>query len=113
MQNKICVVTGSNTGIGKSTAIGLATLGAEVVMVCRNQAKGEKSRQQIIKESKNNAVHLFIADLSSMNEVRKLSKEIHLKFNKIDVLINNAGIITLHRQSTVDGYEYQLSVNYL
>jgi NAD(P)-dependent dehydrogenase (short-subunit alcohol dehydrogenase family) len=54
-----------------------------------------------------------IADLSSMTEVRNLSKEIHSKFNKIDVLINNAGLITRQRHSTVDGYEYQFAVNYL
>ena len=113
MRNKTCIVTGSNTGIGKATAAGLASLGAEVIMVCRNKEKGEKARGQIIRQSKNNAVHLLIADLSSMNEVRDLSKEIHLKFNKIDVLINNAGLITLLRQSTVDKYEYQFAVNYL
>ena len=113
MRNKTCIVTGSNTGIGKATAAGLASLGAEVIMVCRNKEKGEKARGQIIRQNKNNAVHLLIADLSSMNEVRDLSKEIHLKFNKIDVLINNAGLITLLRQSTVDKYEYQFAVNYL
>lgn len=113
MKDKTCIITGSNTGIGKATAMGLASLGNEVIMVCRDKERGEKSRQQIIKESKNNEVHLLIADLSSMNEVIKLSKEIHSKFSKIDVLINNAGIITLQRQSTIDGYEYQLAVNYL
>lgn len=113
MKNKICLVTGANTGIGKATAIGLASLGAEVIMVCRNKDKSEKALKQIIRQSKNNAVHLLIADLSSMNEVRNLSKEIHSKFNKIDVLINNAGLITMQRQSTVDGYEYQFAVNYL
>lgn len=113
MKNKNCIVTGSNTGIGKATAAGLASLGAEVIMVCRNKEKGEKARSQIIRQSKNDAVHLLVADLSSMNEVRNLSKEIHSKFNKIDVLINNAGLITMLRQSTVDGYEYQFAVNYL
>ncbi|HSW54527.1 MAG TPA: SDR family oxidoreductase [Ignavibacteriaceae bacterium] len=113
MKNKTCIVTGSNTGIGKATAAGLASLGAEVIMVCRNKGKGEAARKQIIRQSRNQAVHLFIADLSAMTEVRNLSKEIHSKFNKIDVLINNAGIITIERQSTVDGYEYQFAVNYL
>lgn len=113
MKNKICIVTGSNTGIGKATAAVLATLGAEVIMVCRNKGKGETARKQIIRQSKNDAVHLLIADLSSMNEVRNFSQEIHSRFNKIDVLINNAGLITLQRQSTVDGYEYQFAVNYL
>lgn len=113
MKNKICIVTGSNTGIGKATAIGLASFGAEVIMVCRNKGKGEAARKQIIRQSRNESVHLIVADLSSMREVRNLSKEIHSKFNKIDVLINNAGLITLQRQSTVDGYEYQFAVNYL
>jgi NAD(P)-dependent dehydrogenase (short-subunit alcohol dehydrogenase family) len=113
MKDKTCIVTGSNTGIGKATAVGLASLGAEVIMVCRNKGKGEAARRQIIRQSKNDAVHLLVADLSSMNEVRNLSNEIHSKFKKIDVLINNAGLITLQRQTTVDGYEYQLAVNYL
>ncbi len=113
MKNKICIVTGANAGIGKATATGLASLGAEVIMVCRSKQRGEKARQQIIKHSRNQAVHLLIADLSSMNEVRSLSKEIHLKVNKVDVLINNAGIINNRRQSTVDGYEHQFAVNYL
>jgi NAD(P)-dependent dehydrogenase (short-subunit alcohol dehydrogenase family) len=113
MKNKNCIVTGSNTGIGKATAAGLASLGAEVIMVCRNKEKGEAARRQIIRQTKNNGVHLLAADLSSMTEVRNLSKEIHLKFSKIDVLINNAGLITRQRHSTVDGYEYQFAVNYL
>jgi NAD(P)-dependent dehydrogenase (short-subunit alcohol dehydrogenase family) len=113
MKDITCIVTGANTGIGKATVSGLASLGAEVIMICRNKGKGEAARRKIIRQSNNQAVHLLIADLSSMNEVRNLSKEIHSKFNKVDVLINNAAIITKHRKSTVDGYEYQLAVNYL
>lgn len=113
MKNKICIVTGANTGIGRATAAALASLGAEVVMVCRNKEKGINAQKRIMRKSKNKAVHLLIADLSSMNEVRNLSKEIHSKFSKIDVLINNAGLINQQRQSTIDGYEYQFAVNYL
>lgn len=113
MKNKTCIITGSNTGIGKATATGLAQLGAEVVMVCRDKDKGEYARKQIIKQSKNDAVHLLIADLSSLQQVKSLADEIQKKFNRIEVLINNAGIITQKRQSTVDGFEYQFAVNYL
>ncbi|QQS34943.1 MAG: SDR family oxidoreductase [Ignavibacteriales bacterium] len=113
MKNKICIVTGANTGIGKATAAGLASLGAEVIMICRNKEKGEEAKRQIIKQTKNELVHLLVADLSSMNEIKKLSEEIHNKFSKIDVLINNAGIILHQRQVTVDGYEYQFAANYL
>jgi NAD(P)-dependent dehydrogenase (short-subunit alcohol dehydrogenase family) len=113
MNNKICIVTGANTGIGKETAAGLASLGAEVIMVCRNQAKGEIAKKQIIRKSNNHDVHLLVADLSSMKEIRSLSKEIHSRFKNIDVLINNAGLILLYRQTTVDGLEYQFAVNYL
>lgn len=113
MKNKICIVTGANTGIGKATAAGLASIGAEVIMVCRSKEKGEEAKRQIIKQSKNESVHLFLADLSSKNEIKRLSDEIHNKFNKIHVLINNAGIILHQRQLTADGYEYQFAVNYL
>lgn len=113
MNSKICMITGANTGIGKATAAGLAVLGAIVIMICRNKLKGEIARKQIIRQSGNNSVHLLIADLSSMKEINYLSNEIHSRFNKVDVLINNAGLILLSRQTTVDGLEYQFAVNYL
>ena len=65
MQGKVCIVTGANSGIGKATALGLAQMGATVVMVCRNQGKGEKAQLEIKEKSGNDAIDLMLADLSS------------------------------------------------
>jgi len=65
MKSKICLVTGANAGIGKTTALGLTKMGAVVVMVSRNQERGEAARAEIMAESENDAVDLMIADLSS------------------------------------------------
>jgi NAD(P)-dependent dehydrogenase (short-subunit alcohol dehydrogenase family) len=65
MQGKICIVTGANSGIGKATALGLAHMGATVVMVCRNQVKGEEAQNEIKEKSGNDAIDLMLADLSS------------------------------------------------
>lgn len=65
MQGKICLITGANSGIGKATALGLAQMGATVVMVCRDRARGEKAQREIKMKSGNDAVDLLLADLSS------------------------------------------------
>ena len=72
MQGKICMVTGANSGIGKATALALAQRGATVVMVCRDRARGEEARSEIITKSRNTAVDLLQADLSSQQSIRQL-----------------------------------------
>ena len=71
MQGKICMVTGANSGIGKATALALAQMGATVVMVCRDRARGEQARSEIITTSRNTAVALLQADLSSHQTIRQ------------------------------------------
>ena len=93
MKNKICIITGTTSGIGKVTSKELARMGATVVMICRNKEKGNLLLNEIKIESGNQNVDLFIADLSSQKEVRKLAEEIKIKYPIIDVLINNAGAI--------------------
>ena len=75
MRGKVCLVTGASGGIGKETARELAQLGAIVVMVCRNRAKGEATQAQIREASGNDRVDLIIADLSSLAEVRRAASE--------------------------------------
>ena len=72
MAAKICMVTGANSGIGKATALALAQMGATVVMVCRDRARGEEARSEITTKSRNNAVDLLLADLSSQQSIRQL-----------------------------------------
>jgi len=113
MQNKICIVTGSNSGIGKETAISLAKMGAAVVMVVRSKERGEKAQKEIMKQSGNNSVDLMICDLSSMESIRHFAKEFKKKYKRLGVLVNNAGAVYNKREITPEGFERTFAVNYL
>lgn len=113
MQGKICLVTGSNSGIGKETAVSLAKMGATVVMVVRNKERGKKARDEIVKRSGNNSVDLMICDLLSMESIRLFAEEFKKKYKRLDVLINNAGASFSKREVTQEGFERNFAVNYL
>ena len=113
MKDKVCIVTGSNSGIGKETALVLSNLEAKVVMVVRNKERGEKALSEIIKKTGNHNTVLMICDLSSIKSIRQFTKEFTDKYDVLDVLINNAGAVFDKRQITVDGFERTLAVNYL
>jgi NAD(P)-dependent dehydrogenase (short-subunit alcohol dehydrogenase family) len=113
MQGKVCIVTGANSGIGKATTLGLAQMGATVVMVCRDQTKGEDAQNEIKTKSGNDAVHLMLADLSSQASIRQLAENFQQHYKQLHVLINNAGVVNLTRRETVDGLEMMFAVNYL
>ena len=113
MDGQIVMITGANSGIGKATAIGLAKLGATIVMVCRNPERGESAAKEIKEASNNLNIDLLIADLSSQEDIRNLAKNFKSKYRNLHVLINNAGIVPKKRQTTVDGLELQLAVNHL
>jgi NAD(P)-dependent dehydrogenase (short-subunit alcohol dehydrogenase family) len=113
MQGKICMVTGANSGIGKATALALAQRGATVVMVCRDRARGEQARSEIITTSRNTAVDLLQADLSSQQSIRQLVEDFQHHYPHLHVLINNAGASFPRRRESVDGVEMTFAVNYL
>jgi NAD(P)-dependent dehydrogenase (short-subunit alcohol dehydrogenase family) len=114
MQGKICMVTGANSGIGKATALALAQMGATVVMVCRDRARGEEAKSEITTKSRNNAVDLLQADLSSQQSIRQLVENFQHHYTQLHVLINNAGAaFPGQRRETVDGLEMTFAVNYL
>jgi len=113
MKGRICIITGSNSGIGKETAIGLAKMGATIVIVVRDQERGEKARIEIVKQTGNNSVDLMICDLSSMSSIRHFAEEFKKKYDRLDVLINNAGAVFNKREVTPEGFERTLAVNYL
>jgi NAD(P)-dependent dehydrogenase (short-subunit alcohol dehydrogenase family) len=113
MQGKVCIVTGANSGIGKSTALGLAQMGATVVMVCRDQVKGEEAQYEIKEKSGNDAIDLMLAKLSSQASIHQLAENIQQHYPRLHVLINNAGGASLSRRETVDGLETTFAVNYL
>ena len=113
MKDKVVVVTGANSGVGRATSLELAKMGARVVMVARNREKGEAAMSEIKKASKNDSVDLLLADLSSLESVRQLASQIQGKYSRLHVLINNAGLFNQRRHVTSDGYEATFAVNYL
>lgn len=113
MENKITLITGANTGIGFATALGLAELGATVVLAARKAERGEPARAEVARLSGNANVHLLLADFGVLAAVRDLAAGFHAQFGRLDVLVNNAAIIPQRREESADGYELQFAVNHL
>ncbi|MFQ5630933.1 MAG: SDR family oxidoreductase [bacterium] len=113
MHGKMCVVTGANSGIGKATALELAKRGALVVMVCRDRRRGEQANSEIIAKSGNKSVDLMLANFASQNAIHKLARAVKSKYARLDVLVNNAGIIMDKLRLTEDGIETTFAVNHL
>jgi len=113
MTGKICLVTGSTNGIGKSTAIELARMGATVVIIGRDAQKTFEVVKEIRATSGNPNVDSLLADLSSQREVRRLATDFKRKYSQLHVLINNAGGFFLRRQLSVDGIEMTFALNHL
>ncbi len=113
MKDRVCIISGANSGIGRVTARELAARGATVVMICRNREKGEKAAAEIRKSTGNDSVHLFVCDMSSQQEILETVKSIERQFDSIHVLVNNAGGLVPHRELTVDGIERTFATNHL
>ncbi|MFB9276999.1 SDR family oxidoreductase [Cohnella cellulosilytica] len=113
MKDKVCMVTGANSGIGFAAAKGLAERGAAVVMVCRNRERGEEARQEIVRQTGNERIELLLCDLSSLRSVRDLSEAFRARWDRLDVLVNNAGGLFDRPQTSADGFELTFAVNYL
>jgi NAD(P)-dependent dehydrogenase (short-subunit alcohol dehydrogenase family) len=113
MHGKVCIITGATSGIGKATALELARLGAQVALVCRNRERAEETRRTIQQQTGNEAVDIFLADLSSQREIRRLAQELLSRYPQIHVLINNAGVLNWNRTMTVDSIETVFAVNHL
>lgn len=110
---KTILVTGSTDGIGEATARGLLPRGAEVIIHGRDHEKGKEVLQSLEMSSYGNEAAFLVADLSVQESIRKLVDEVSLKYGRLDVLINNAGVYMPERQLTPDGVETTLAVNYL
>ncbi|WP_428265210.1 SDR family oxidoreductase [Haliangium sp.] len=112
MTGKLCIITGASAGIGKATARGLAAMGADLLLVCRDQARGDAAMREV-SDAGAGSVTLLLGDLSSQEEIRRLADEILDRCERIDVLINNAGGIFGERRLTVDGLELTFALNHL
>ena len=113
MTGKVCIVTGANAGIGKETALGLAKLGASVVMVCRDRERGEAARREIKHKSGNDRVELMLCDFSSQKSIRQFADEFKQQHDRLDVLVNNAGVVLRDRSMTEDGLESTFAINHI
>ncbi len=113
MKDKVCIVTGGNTGIGKATVEGLAKLGATVVIACRDVARGQRALDEVAASTGSRTLHVLQLDLASLASVRAFAAAFTAKFSRLDVLIENAGVMTRKRELTVDGFEMDFGVNHV
>jgi NAD(P)-dependent dehydrogenase (short-subunit alcohol dehydrogenase family) len=114
LQDKIILVTGATSGIGEVTARELARQGAHVIMLARNAEKAQRTQHAIVAATGNERVDVVLADLSALAQVRKVAEEIHAKYPRLDVLVNNAGLMFgAERELSADGYEMTLATNHL
>jgi retinol dehydrogenase-14 len=113
MTSKTVLITGGTVGIGRAAAIGLASMGARVGITGRDRARAERAAAAVARESGNPAVDVFVADMSSQTEVRRLSGEVLSAYPRLDVLLNNVGGFWAHRRVTADGLEHTFALNHL
>ena len=113
MQGKICLVTGSTSGLGKATAFALALQHATVILGCRDKQRGEAVLAEIKAANPTATVDLLLLDLSVQHSVRSAVREFENRYDHLDVLINNAAVFTRQRTLTADGYETMFATNHL
>lgn len=113
MKDKIVLITGANSGIGKETTRALAKKGATIIMACRNLEKAEPVCEMIQAESKNPNIKVMKLDLASLKSVRNFIQEFSVRYQKLNVLINNAGVFCMKREETEEGFELTMGVNHL
>lgn len=113
MKDKIVLITGANSGIGKETTRALAKKGATIIMACRHLEKAEPVGEIIQRESKNPNIEVMKLDLASLKSVRNFTQEFKTRYQKLNVLINNAGVFCMKREETEEGFEKTMGVNHL
>ena len=113
LTGKVILVTGATSGIGEVTSLRLAGMGATVVLCGRDPQKTDNSVKSIRSQTGNDQVHGLVADLSSQSQVRKLAEDFRARYDRLDVLVNNAGAIFMRHEETVDGIEMTFALNHL
>lgn len=113
LKGKTALVTGSNSGIGLATARGLAAGGAQVILGCRNLHKAEDARAAILQNHPQSQVDVLALDLANIMNIKSAAEVLKRRHPRIDILINNAGVMSLERQETRDGFELTFGVNHL
>jgi NAD(P)-dependent dehydrogenase (short-subunit alcohol dehydrogenase family) len=113
MKGKICLVTGATSGVGEATAVGLARMGARVILVGRSPEKCARVVKRIEQETGSREADCLLADLSSISQVKALGEQVKAQYERLDVLINNAGGFFMRRELTEDGLEHTFALNHL
>jgi retinol dehydrogenase-12 len=115
MHGKVVLITGANQGIGKASAIALGQMGAKLVLLCRNEGKAREAIKDIeaAGAAKAGPVELIVADVASQADIRRAAAEFKAKHDRLDVLLNNAGVLVTSRRTTVDGIEETFAINHL
>ena len=115
MKDKSVLITGGNAGLGLETAVALATMGAAVTITARDAARGDAARQEIIERSGADPqqVEVMALDLASTDSIRRFAEAFLATHPRVDVLVNNAGLILSERTETEDGFETTFGVNHL
>jgi len=111
---KVAIVTGGNSGMGKATVAALADRGYTVIMLCRNKERGETALQELLdNKDLDRDIRMMQCDLGWMEDIRRFTEDFKRLYPRVDVLVNNAGVITLDRRETLDGIEEQFGVNHI
>ena len=113
MNDKRILITGATNGIGKSAALDLAKMGAEVIIVGRNEKKTRRVLDELKTASGSDRLDMLIADLSSIEQIRRVADEFRGKYERLDVLLNNAGAMFPKYQETADGLEMTFALNHI
>jgi NAD(P)-dependent dehydrogenase (short-subunit alcohol dehydrogenase family) len=113
MSTKNCIVTGGTSGIGRITASRLAQWGATVLLIGRDIKRGLEAEEHIRRESRNQNVRFFSTDLSVQSQIHHFVETFHQEYDRLDVLVNNAGVTLLTRRLSLDGIEMTFAINHL
>jgi retinol dehydrogenase 12 len=113
VEGRTCLVTGATSGIGKATAARLAELGATILAVARDRARGEQAAAEIWRRAPRSRVEVLTADLSRLGDVRTLAAQVQDRSDRLDVLVNNAGVAKFRRELTPDGLGVTVATNHL
>ncbi len=112
MTGKTVLITGANQGVGKASAMALGKMGATLVLVCRSEEKGRAAVRDV-EAAGAKGVELLLGDVSKQADVRRVAAEFLAKHDRLDVLMNNAGVLVTSRRETVDGIEETFAINHL
>ncbi|MFD1887530.1 SDR family oxidoreductase [Paenibacillus wenxiniae] len=113
MNTRRILITGANSGMGLASSIALAKQGHEVIMACRNEERGQQALQQAREQSGSDQLTLMQCDLGSLKHIHQFAEQFYKQYDRLDVLLNNAGVVNLKRKETEDGFEMSIGVNHL